>query len=247
MSREEFAESEYQYLVQEMRRMVKTKFDKLHERLDRVEKRDQQAQMSSNQKVDSRASRRYTSNDYSRRDYDRDSFSSRNSRRREADFDFESFREDVQDERYTSSRAPKKIATERSSRRIVRESYVCLISFVPFGRGKPSKKKYCPLDNRFDLRTSRFEDGGNDVSTRGTSLNANHESIKLPKGPMTRARTKKIQDALSALVLRIWDDNKVHDIGGAKDNALKTPCTLLQFDLSSSPAPHAPFSSHQLT
>ena len=41
MSREEFIESEYQYLVQEMRRMVKTKFEKLYERLDRVEKRDQ--------------------------------------------------------------------------------------------------------------------------------------------------------------------------------------------------------------
>ena len=38
MPREKFAESEYQYLVQEMRRMVTTKFDKLHERLDRMEK-----------------------------------------------------------------------------------------------------------------------------------------------------------------------------------------------------------------
>ena len=51
-------------------------------------------------------------------------------RRREADFNFESFREDVRDERYTSSRAPKKIATERSSRRIVRESYVNDFSFL---------------------------------------------------------------------------------------------------------------------
>ncbi|KAH1129664.1 hypothetical protein J1N35_001042 [Gossypium stocksii] len=50
---------------------------------------------------------------------------------------------------------------------------------------------------------------------------------------MTRARTKQLQDALSALVLRIWDVNKVHNIGGAKDNALKTPCTLLQYELIS--------------
>ncbi|KAK5812155.1 hypothetical protein PVK06_027569 [Gossypium arboreum] len=86
-----------------------------------------------------------------------------------------------------------------------------------------------------------------DVSTPGASSNANHESIELPKCPMTRARTKQIQDALSVLMLRIWDDNKVNDIGGAKDNALKTPCTILQSNLSSSPSPHAPFSSNQLT
>ncbi|KAK5775465.1 hypothetical protein PVK06_043360 [Gossypium arboreum] len=149
MSREEFAESEYQYLVQEMRRMVTTKFDKLHKRLDRVEKRDQRARMSSSQKVDSRVSRRYTSNDYSRRDYYRDSFSSRNSRRREADFDFESFREEVLDERYTSSRAPKKIATERSSRRIVRESYVN--DFSSFEQNDFSPKSfvtYCKKQER---------------------------------------------------------------------------------------------------
>ncbi|KAG8490723.1 hypothetical protein CXB51_013780 [Gossypium anomalum] len=104
-----------------------------------------------------------------------------------------------------------------------------------------------PFDADSDLKTSHFEDEGNDVSTPGASLNANQDLIELPKGPMTRARTKRIQDALSALVMRIWDGNKVYDVGGAKDNSLKTPCTILQFDLSSSSAPHAPFSSHQLT
>ncbi|KAH1107801.1 hypothetical protein J1N35_011569, partial [Gossypium stocksii] len=42
-----------------------------------------------------------------------------------------------------------------------------------------------------------------DVSTPGASSNAILDSIELPKGPMTRARTKQIQDDLSALVLRI--------------------------------------------
>ncbi|KAG8489278.1 hypothetical protein CXB51_017322 [Gossypium anomalum] len=66
-------------------------------------------------------------------------------------------------------------------------------------------------------------------------------------GSRQRTVINQIQDALSALVLRIWDDNKVHDVGGAKDNSLKSQCILLQSDLSSSPAPHAPFSSNQLT
>ena len=123
---------------------------------------------------------------------------------------------------------------------------VRVIAFVPFDQGKSPERKYFPADKWLDLRTSHFEDGGNDISLPGASSNANQELIELPKGPMTRARTKQIQDALSALVLRIWDDNKVHDVGGAKDNALKTPYTLLQSDFSSSPAPHAPFKSNQL-
>ncbi|XP_052880486.1 uncharacterized protein LOC128286808 [Gossypium arboreum] len=97
-----------------------------------------------------------------------------------------------------------------------------------------------------NLRTSHFEDRGNDVSTPGASLNAKEDQIELPKGPMTRARTKQIQDAITALVMRIWEDSKVLDVGRAKDDSLKTPYTLLQFDFSSSPAPHAPFSFHQL-
>ncbi|KAK5839655.1 hypothetical protein PVK06_008477 [Gossypium arboreum] len=54
---------------------------------------------------------------------------------------------------------------------------------------------------------------------------------------MTRARTKQLQDAISAFVMRIWDDNQLYNVGGAKNNSLKTPCTILQSDLSSSSAP----------
>ncbi|KAH1122103.1 hypothetical protein J1N35_005263, partial [Gossypium stocksii] len=42
--------------------------------------------------------------------------------------------------------------------------------------------------------------------------NANQDLIELPKGPMTRARTKQLQEALTALLLRIWDDNNVQDV-----------------------------------
>ena len=49
---------------------------------------------------------------------------------------------------------------------------------------------------------------------------------------MTRARTKQLQDAISAFVMRIWDDNQLYNVGGAKNNSLKTPCTILQSDRS---------------
>ncbi|KAH1107804.1 hypothetical protein J1N35_011572 [Gossypium stocksii] len=77
--------------------------------------------------------------------------------------------------------------------------------------------------------------------------NANQDLIELPKGPITRARTKQLQKDLTALLVRIWDDTKSFDIGEAVDNSLKAQYTLLQTDFSSSPALPAQFSSNQLT
>ncbi|KAH1107681.1 hypothetical protein J1N35_011449, partial [Gossypium stocksii] len=76
---------------------------------------------------------------------------------------------------------------------------------------------------------------------------ANQDLIELPKGPMTQARTKQLQEALTALLVRIWDDTKSFDIGEAVDNSLKAQCTLLQTNFSSPPALPAQFSSNQLT
>ncbi|KAA3457131.1 reverse transcriptase [Gossypium australe] len=47
-----------------------------------------------------------------------------------------------------------------------------------------------PFDADFDLRTNRFEEGGNDVSTSRAPTNSISNPLKLPKGPMTRARAK---------------------------------------------------------
>ena len=130
MSYEEFTESEYQYLVQEKRRMAT--------------KRDQSDRVSSSRKTEPRTPRRYTPDYYlrkssyrdsflpstsrqrdlyydayssanSRSDFDRKSFSSRNSRRREADYDFDSFQDGVQRERHTPTRSSKKSYSEYSS------------------------------------------------------------------------------------------------------------------------------------
>ena len=56
MFQEEFSESDFQYLMQEMRRMVKSNFDKLHDRLDRIETRAQQKQISSSHETELRSS-----------------------------------------------------------------------------------------------------------------------------------------------------------------------------------------------
>ncbi|KAL1175314.1 hypothetical protein V6Z11_A04G080300 [Gossypium hirsutum] len=131
MSREEFTESEYQYLVQEMRRMAT--------------KRDQSDRVSSSRKTEPRTPRRYTPDYYlkkssnrdsfspstsrqrdsyydsyssvnSRSDFHRKSFSSRNSRRREADYDFDSFQDGIRRERHTPNISSKKSFKEYSSR-----------------------------------------------------------------------------------------------------------------------------------
>ncbi|KAL1144694.1 hypothetical protein V6Z11_A11G248800 [Gossypium hirsutum] len=138
MSREEFTESEYQYLVQEMRRMAT--------------KRDQSDRVSSSRKKEPRNPRRYTPDYYLKKssnrdsfspstsrqrdsyydsyslanlrsDFDRKSFSSRNSRRREADYDFDSFQDVVQRERHTPSISSKKSFKEYSLRSFDCELY----------------------------------------------------------------------------------------------------------------------------
>ncbi|KAK5839650.1 hypothetical protein PVK06_008472 [Gossypium arboreum] len=111
-----------------------------------------------------------------------------------------------------------------------------LITFV---QERTSRHPYFEINQWLALRTSHFEDGGNDVSTLGAFSNTNQELIELPKGPMTQAQTKQFQDALSALVMRILEENKALDVGEAMDTLLKTQCTLLQADFSSSRAPPA--------
>ncbi|KAA3487321.1 Transposon Ty3-I Gag-Pol polyprotein [Gossypium australe] len=48
----------------------------------------------------------------------------------------------------------------------------------------------------FNLRTSRFEEEGNDVSTPGSTTSSTLDPLELPKGPMTRARAKLLQEAV---------------------------------------------------
>ena len=125
MSQEEFSEIDFQYLMQEMRSMVKSKFNKLHDRLDRVEERAKRKQNPPSQETESRSSRRYMSKDYSLRDSYRDSYSPRNTRRR---LEIATFRYDEQERTSYSSYASKKSFSKDYSRRNGREAYENIFS-----------------------------------------------------------------------------------------------------------------------
>ena len=118
MSRETFSESEFQYLMQEMRKMVKSKFDKLHDRLDRVEERARWKPNSPGRETELRSSRRH----YLTRDSYQDSYSTKRSRPREANSKFESFRDDKQKGRHVSTSTSIYSSVKVGLRRVGRAS-----------------------------------------------------------------------------------------------------------------------------
>ena len=59
------------------------------------------------------------------------------------------------------------------------------------------------VGDELDLRTNPFQEEGNDEDIASTrSWNA--YPIQVPIGPVTRARAKKFQNALSGLIQGIW-------------------------------------------
>ena len=58
-----------------------------------------------------------------------------------------------------------------------------------------------PFDVGDDLRTNPFEERGNDENQQ-----AFRDPLHVPVGPITRARSKKIKDALNGLIQEIWAD-----------------------------------------
>ena len=60
-----------------------------------------------------------------------------------------------------------------------------------------------PFDVGFDSRTNLFEEGENDAS--GDPIRRIKDPLQMPIGPITRARAKKLQDAINGLVKEfIW-------------------------------------------
>ncbi|KAA3466139.1 Transposon Ty3-I Gag-Pol polyprotein [Gossypium australe] len=89
------------------------------------------------------------------------------------------------------------------------------------------------FDADSDLKSSRFEEGGNDVSMPGSSTTSNSDPLELPKGPMTQARAKRLQEVVFALVTQLWSNSQVDDVGQARDNILEILCILVQADFCS--------------
>ena len=65
-----------------------------------------------------------------------------------------------------------------------------------------------PFDVGDDLRTNPFEERGNDENQQ-----AFRDPLHVPVGSITRARSKKIKEALNGLIQEIWAD---FDVGHSK-------------------------------
>ena len=61
-----------------------------------------------------------------------------------------------------------------------------------------------PFDVGDDLRTNPFEERGNDEHHK-----AFKDSLHVPVGPITKARSKKIKEALNGLIQEIWADSNI--------------------------------------
>ena len=59
-----------------------------------------------------------------------------------------------------------------------------------------------PFDVGDDLRTNPFEERGNDENYK-----AFKNPLHVPIGPITKARSKKIKEALNGLIQEIWADS----------------------------------------
>ena len=71
-----------------------------------------------------------------------------------------------------------------------------------------------PFDVGDDSRTNPFEESGNDENQQ-----AFKDPLHVPVGPITKARSKKIKEALNGLIQEIWDDfNTGHSKFGPKED-----------------------------
>ena len=71
-----------------------------------------------------------------------------------------------------------------------------------------------PFDVDDDSRTNHFEERGNDDNQQ-----AFKDPLHVPFKPITKARSKKIKEALNGLIQEIWDDsNAGHSKFGLKED-----------------------------
>ena len=71
-----------------------------------------------------------------------------------------------------------------------------------------------PFDVDDDSRMNPFEERGNDENQQ-----AFKDPLHVPVGPITRARSKKIKEALNGLIQEIWaDSNMGHSKLGPKED-----------------------------
>ncbi|XP_052188792.1 uncharacterized protein LOC127799098 [Diospyros lotus] len=70
-----------------------------------------------------------------------------------------------------------------------------------------------PFDAGENSRTNPFEERGNDENHHEEQADSNHSSdpLHVPVGPITRARAKRLKEALNGLVLDMWANQNYQD------------------------------------
>jgi hypothetical protein len=63
-----------------------------------------------------------------------------------------------------------------------------------------------------------FEERGDDADQPNTKCNHAKDPLEVPIGPITRARAKKLKEALNGLVQNIWSKMDLEGLGTFKDH-----------------------------
>ena len=72
-----------------------------------------------------------------------------------------------------------------------------------------------------DSRSNPFKERGDDADQPNTMCNHSNDPLEVPIGPITRARAKKLKEALNGLVQNIWSKMNLEGLGhlrSMKDN-----------------------------
>jgi hypothetical protein len=69
-----------------------------------------------------------------------------------------------------------------------------------------------------DSRSNPFEERGDDADQPNTKRNHANNPLEVPVGPITRARAKKLKEALNGLVQNIWSKMDLEGLGTFKEH-----------------------------
>jgi len=69
-----------------------------------------------------------------------------------------------------------------------------------------------------DSRSNPFEKRGDDADQTNTKRNHANDPLEVPIGPITRARAKKLKEALNGLVQNIWSKMDLERLGTFKEH-----------------------------
>ena len=69
-----------------------------------------------------------------------------------------------------------------------------------------------------DSRSNPFEERGDDANQPNTKRNHANDPLEVPIGPITRARAKKLKEALNELVQNIWSKIDLERLGTFKEH-----------------------------